>query len=183
MPSIKRRTFLVFTLFMGLPCISLGHTPYRQWKVLRQRFLLIHSTRTNPLGDAIADKLAAILQDALPKANARVARARHEQRAASLLTTGQAVLLVMKKDDAKNLFTGTGNFRGYDGKQVRVLLMIGGGEQLLLTTESFSPIHVRLIAEAFDHHSSGLKIKAPDERLTGIPGHRAAAQYFLRNSE
>ena len=166
---------------MGLPCISLGHTPYRQWKVLRQRFLLIHSTRTNPLGDAIADKLVAILGNALPEANARVARARHEQRAASLLTTGQAVLLIMKKDDAKNLFTEKGDFRGYEGKQIRVLLMIG--EQLLLTTKSFSPIHVRLIAEAFDHHSRGLKIKAPDERLTGIPAHRAAAQYFLQRSD
>ena len=166
---------------MGLPCISLGHTPYRQWKVLRQRFLLIHSTRTNPLGDAIADKLVAILRNVLPRANARVARARHEQRAASLLTTGQAVLLVMKKDDAKNLFTGKGEFRGYEGKQVRVLLMIG--EQLLLTTRSFSPIHVRLITEALDNHPSGLKFKAPDERLTEIPTHRAAEAYFFHRSE
>ena len=87
----------------------------------------------------------------------------------------------MKKDDAKNLFTGKGEFRGYEGKQVRVLLMIG--EQLPLTTRSFSPIHVRLIVEALDNPPSGLKFKAPDERLTEIPTHRAAAEYFLQRSE
>ena len=172
---MKRRDLLLLGLAFLLPSISLGHTPYRQWKVLRQRYLLVHSTRTNPAGDIIAEKLVEIFEEKLPKANARVARARHEQRAASLLTTGQAVLLVMKKKDAQNLFFGKGDFVGYKGKQIRALLIVNG--QVLVTVESFSLRHVWLIIEALDHHSDGLSIEVPDENSIGIPVHQGALAY------
>ncbi|MGH8706937.1 MAG: hypothetical protein ACREVD_02620, partial [Burkholderiales bacterium] len=71
---------------------ALAHSPYRQWKVLRQRFLLVHSTRTDPVGDELAERLVAVLQGVLPQANALVGRSRDEARLAALLTSGQAML-------------------------------------------------------------------------------------------
>ena len=99
---MKRRAFL-----LSLPALALSmsftrevsaHTPYRQWKILRQRFLLVHSSRSDPVSDEIAESMVEILDRVLPKARAMVARAPDEQRIASLMTTGQAVLAVMRTD-------------------------------------------------------------------------------------
>ena len=81
-----------------------AHTPYRQWKILRQRFLLVHSSRSDPVSDEIAESMVEILDRVLPKARAMVARAPDEQRIASLMTTGQAVLAVMRTDLAVDLY-------------------------------------------------------------------------------
>src|SRR5688572_18494959 len=96
--TIDRRTFLVGGLWVATA--ALAHTPYRQWKVLRQRFLLVHSTREDPAGDALAERVVAALDRVLPEARAMVARAPDLVRVASLMTTGQAVLGVMREPDA-----------------------------------------------------------------------------------
>src|SRR5688500_20348351 len=87
---ISRRAFLLALAALAARPAA-AHSPYRQWKVLRERFLLVHSTRTDPDGDALAEKLVAILHEILPQANAMVGRARDETRLASLLTSGQAM--------------------------------------------------------------------------------------------
>ena len=53
-----------------------GHTPYGQWVVYRKKHLLIGCHRADPQTYELAKQLVAILEDRLPKARARIARAR-----------------------------------------------------------------------------------------------------------
>ncbi len=149
------------------------HTPYRQWKVLRQRFLLVHSTRTNPESDRIAEALVATLQRVLPEAQAKVARAVHEQRLASLLTTGQAMLAVMRAHEARDLHRQAGDFAGYQGAQLRSLLAVD--DQLLVTVDTFPRHHAWLVTAALVENPGGIKVNLPDGGEP--PPHPGAAAY------
>ena len=63
--NMKRRLFIGTLVSGALAAAVAGPanapTPYRQWTVLRQRFLLVHSNRTDPVSDAIADQIVVIL--------------------------------------------------------------------------------------------------------------------------
>lgn len=159
---MKRREFfrlLIGTLGVSLaPAVS-AHTPYRQWKVLRQRFLLVHSCRTDPVSDDIAEELVDILDEVLPQARAMVARARDQQRIASLMTTGQAVLSVMRSDQAEDLYQRRGEFIDYDGGQLRWLVAIG--DYRLITVDSFPRHHAWLVTAALAENGAALGIRAP----------------------
>ena len=161
------RALLAGTLTFPLTATVLAHTPYRQWKVLRQRFLLVHSSRTDPVGDAIAEDLVAILDRVLPEANAMVARAPDQQRIASLMTTGQAVLAVMRADEAEDLYERRGEFRDYQGEQLRWLVAID--DYRLLTVESFPRHHAWLVTAALTENGAELDIRMPGSSGDGSP--------------
>ena len=135
-----------------------AHTPYRQWKVMRQRFLLVHSSRTDSVSDEVAETLVAILQNVLPQAHAMVARARDEQRIASLLTTGQAMLAVLHGDVARELYAGGGEFGQYEGAQLRTLLAIG--EYRLVTVAAFPVHHAWLGTSALVEYGTDAGVQA-----------------------
>jgi hypothetical protein len=169
-----RRQFLAF-----LPALvaapALAHTPYRQWKVMRERFLLVHSTRTDEVSDRIAEQLVASLQAVLPEARARVARARHEQRLASLLTTGQAMLAVMRPQNAQQLFKRDGQFAAYEGGQLRSLLAVD--DQLLVTVAGFPRHHAWLVAAALVENPGAVQVRLPPADSAMPPLHEGAAAY------
>lgn len=143
--------------------------------MLRQRFLLVHSTRTDPASDEIAEKLVATLKRVLPKANAMVARAPDAKRIASLLTTGQAVLAVMRPDEAAKLFRGEQPFSAYSGDQLRVLLRVD--DHVLLSVSDFPIHHAWLLASALTENASGASISVPADAVLGVPVHEGAAAF------
>ena len=147
---MRRRLFLRMlvsgVLTVPVAGAAIAHTPYRQWTVLRQRFLLVHSSRTDPVSDAIADQIVEILDRVLPQANAMVARAPDEQRIASLITTGQAVIAVMRADRAVDLFRRQGEFKDYQGEMLRALVEID--DHIVVTTEAFPRRHGWLVTSA-----------------------------------
>lgn len=171
---ISRRAFL-----LALAALAAGpaaaHSPYRQWKVLRERFLLVHSTRTDPDGDALAEKLVAILQEILPQANAMVGRARDEARLASLLTSGQALLAVMRPADAEDLYLGRGEFASQDGRGVRRLLAVDS--RVLASVESFPRHHAWLVSAALAGHAGALAVSVPRTGEGAVPVHPGALAY------
>jgi len=161
---MKRRAFL-----LSLPALALSmsftrevsaHTPYRQWKILRQRFLLVHSSRSDPVSDEIAESMVEILDRVLPKARAMVARAPDEQRIASLMTTGQAVLAVMRTGLAVDLYRSDGAFRDFEGGQLRSLVSVG--DHLLVSVTSFPRHHAWLVTSALAENGSELGVRLPD---------------------
>ncbi len=159
---MRRRLFLG-ALFSGVLTAAvtrsaIAHTPYRQWTVLRQRFLLVHSSRTDPVSDAIADQIVVIFDRVLPQANAMVARARDEQRIASLITTGQAMLAVMRADRAGDLFHRQGEFQNYQGGTLRALVSIDS--HILVTTEAFPRRHGWLVTSALVENGAELGARA-----------------------
>lgn len=173
------RSLLVGSLTLPLTAAVLAHTPYRQWKVLRQRFLLVHSSRADPLTDSIADQLVAILDQVLPQANAMVARAPDQQRIASLMTTGQAVLSVLRADQAEALYLRRGEFRDYAGEQLRWLVRIG--DYRLVTVSSFPRHHAWLVTAALTENGAGMQIRPPGDGSSGsLPAHEGAVAFVNR---
>lgn len=156
---------------------TLAHTPYRQWAILRQRFLLVHSSRTDPVSDEIAEQIVTILDQVLPQAKAMVARARDEQRIASLVTTKQAVLAVLRADRANDLFAQRGEFSGFKGGVVRSLVSIG--DHVLVTVEGFSERHAWLVTAALVENGTDLGIRVANEAVAGetILRHRGAGSF------
>ena len=161
------RSLLAGTLTLPLTATLLAHTPYRQWKVLRQRFLLMHSSRADPLSDEIAEELVRVLDSVLPEANAMVARAPDQQRIASLMTTGQAVLAVMRADEAEDLYERRGEFRDYQGEQLRWLVAID--DYRLVTVDTFPRHHAWLVTAALTENGADLGIRPPGHSEGGSP--------------
>lgn len=155
----------------------MAHTPYRQWTVLRQRFLLVHSSRTDPVSDAIAEEIVATLDRVLPQAKAMVARAPDEQRIASLITTGQAVLAVMRADRAGELFRGQGEFRDYQGGMLRSLVSID--DHILVTTETFPRHHGWLVTSALVENGAlpGVHVATDATGSDVVPPHEGALAF------
>lgn len=153
----------------------LAHSPYRQWKVLRERFLLVHSTRTDPAGDELAEKLVAVLQSALPEANAMVARSLDEARLAALLTSGQAMLAMMRAADVQNLFLGRSAFAAQDGRSVRRLLAVES--HVLATVQTFPRHHAWLVSAALTENAGELAVHVPRADESTVPIHPGALAY------
>ncbi|HWQ40296.1 MAG TPA: hypothetical protein VNM24_17090 [Burkholderiales bacterium] len=171
---MNRRGFLFAATLFAAPLLH-AHTPYRQWKVLRQRFLLVHSTREDPAGDALAERIVAALNRSLPQANAMVARAPHATRTASLLTTGQAVLAVMRAEEALDLHAGRGRFSSFDGSSIRRLLEIE--DRVLVTVDSLPRHHAWLLASALTRDAVTVKAQVPVPAEGMVPVHPGAVAF------
>lgn len=175
---ISRRVFLL-SLATAVVHTAAGpafaHSPYRQWKVLRQRFLLVHSTRSDPAGDALAERLVAVLQGVLPEANALVGRSRDETRLAALLTSDQAMLAMMRAGDAQDLFLGRSAFAGQDGRGLRRLLAVES--HVLATVEAFPRHHAWLVSAALTENAGGLSVRVPRAEESAVPVHPGALAY------
>ena len=172
---MNRRAFLfLIALALAAPQAR-AHVPYGQWKLLRQRYLLIHSTRSDPASDAIAEKLVATLKRVLPKANPLVARAPDAQRIASLLTTGQAVLAVMRPNEAVKLFKGEAPFGAFSGERLRIVLQVE--DHLLVSVADFPAHHAWLLAAALTEGAGSASNSVPTDALRGVPVHQGAAAF------
>jgi hypothetical protein len=173
------RALLSGVLTAPIAGAAIAHTPYRQWKILRQRFLLVHSSRTDPVSDAIAEQLVEELDRVLPQAKAMVARAPDEQRIASLMTTGQAVLAVLRADRATDLFRQQGEFEGYRGETLRSLVSID--DHILVTTQAFPRHHGWLVTSALVEEGGVPGVRIVDDATgdDGVPLHEGALS-FLR---
>jgi hypothetical protein len=172
---MKRREFLLLFALALAASPARAHTPYGQWKLLRQRYLLIHSTRTDASSDAIAERLVATLKRLLPKANALVARAPDLQRIASLLTTGQAVLAVMRPNEAARLFKGEAPFGAFFGGRLRIVLHVE--DHLLVSVVDFPAHHAWLLAAALTEEATSVSNSVPSEAVLGVPVHAGAAAF------
>ena len=91
---ISRRRWLGALVAGSALLVASGHTPYRQWAVYRRKHLLILTLKGDgsyPLGKQLAESLVEII----PESAARVTRAPHRQRVASLLATRQLELALL----------------------------------------------------------------------------------------
>ena len=132
--------------------------------MLRERYLLVHSTRSDPAGDELAEALVAVLQRVLPQANALVSRTRDAASLAGLLTTGQAVLGVLRSADAEQIYRA-------DGHMLRRLLSTEQRE--IVTVEGFPRHHGWLLTAALVQNHASVKI--PSEAI--VPIHSGALAY------
>ena len=92
-------------------------------------------------------KLVEALNQVIPEALARPARAKNFERIHSLFKTKQMHLVLLSKSNAKALLEGSGPFSDFGAVNVRTLYAFG--DMLLLVQPDFPDSHVWILADAF----------------------------------
>jgi hypothetical protein len=126
-----------------------AHTLYGQWVVYRKKHLLIGSHREDPQTYRIAKDLELHLLKELPEAKARVARAPHPERLASLLGTDQLEIAILSLDDAEMMAAGDGKFTPYGKLPLRLMAAID--QRVMVAHEGFAAHHAWLLSAAIEH--------------------------------
>lgn len=177
-----RRAFLR-TVFVGAVVLfTMGHTPYKQWQTYRKQHLLILTNRADasyPLGKQVAE----ILATHLPESKARVARAPHLQRVASLISTKQLDVALLKPADAVALMHGKAPFDNFDPVPLRTI--IGLGDYFLVCRDDFPDAHAYLVAKTLSTHREQFTEPVWPARNDGypdaeprVPFHPGALDYY-----
>jgi hypothetical protein len=154
---------------------ALAHSPYRQWAVFRQRFLLVTTTRDDKGSDDLGEEIARIVLAQLPGSRAQVSRARDWGVLASLLTTQQTELAVMAKERAMALYRGQAPYQDFGPSPLRVIVQTD--RYRLVCREDFPVHHAYLLCEALmaEKDAQGFAIPGDSE----IPVHPGAMAYLL----
>ena len=137
-----------------------GHSPWGQYQAYRQQHLLIMSTREDAPTYPFSKQLIEIINQELPEASARPARARTFKRVQSLLSTGQIPLLLLSKKNARALIQGIGPFRKF-GK-TKSFVIYNFGDLVLLAEPNFPNRYAWQLTKVFmDPISKSLNAKSP----------------------
>jgi hypothetical protein len=153
-----------------------AHAPYGQWSVYRKKHLLILTTKVDPESFELGKAVSAYLLKNLPDSRAQVSRAPHKARIASLISSKQMHLALMRPDDAAALRAGTEPYQDYG--PVPLLVLAGVGDFLLICRDDFAPLHAWLIMQTLSLGDAGFKVvpgsgakpESPDSRLPLHPG-------------
>ena len=137
-----------------------GHSPWGQYHAYRQQHLLIMSTREDAPTYPFSKQLIEIINQELPEASARPARARTFKRVQSLLSTGQIPLLLLSKKNARALIQGIGPFRKF-GK-TKSFVIYNFGDLVLLAEPNFPNRHAWQLTKVFMNPiSKSIDAKSP----------------------
>ena len=166
-----RRALLAAALVGAALLVSgravLAHTPYRQWKIYRQRHLMIGASREDAATYPKAKEIQAFLETHLPKASARVARARTRRRLADLLETDQIRMVLLSIDDAIALGRGRPPFRS----PVAVRTLWRFGDHAMVVRPSFPAAHAWMLARTFAENGAAPAGSSPTPAHPEIPLH------------
>ncbi len=179
---MNRRAFLCTSLSGAFSLSASAHTPYRQWTIYRKRHLIIVTSRTDGLSYPLGQRVAKVLAARLPTSKARVARAPDTARIASLISTQQMDVALMRREDADALMHGRAPFA--DRGPIPLRIIIGLGDHVLVCRDDFPDLHAYLLAETLSKHGDeiGLVVPiVPSDILpsdAGVPTHSGAAAYF-----
>ena len=143
---MNRRAFVGTALAAAGALVLGGHTPYVQWTVYRRKHLLIGSHRDDLGTWHAAQAIVALLDEHLPEARARVARAPNAGRLASLLATDQLEVAVLGPPEAEAVAAGEGPFVPYGPIELALLTPFGG--YALVSRRDFPAPHARAVASA-----------------------------------
>jgi TRAP-type uncharacterized transport system substrate-binding protein len=175
---MQRRGFLHVILASTALTFGTGHTPYRQWVVYRKRHLLIVTSRTDALSYPLGKRLAEILSTHLPASQARVTRAPHTERLASLISSKQLDVALLTRHDAIALLDGQPPFVDYGPVPLRTI--VGMGDYLLVCRDDFPVRHAYLVAQTLSLHGAELPVLQDTAPGTepAVPLHPGALAYF-----
>ncbi len=167
-----RRQFLKAAAALGAWLLTSGHTPYRQWQVYRRKHLLIGANKADPPTYELGNKIAALLAAELPESRARVARAPHAWRLASLLTSDQIQLILLGDEDLRGFRDGRNGFEAFGATELRALHRFG--DYWLVSRPDFPDEHAVLVVQTLVEHGAGLaKRQGPPPENGLVPAHAA----------
>ena len=166
---MRRRTVLKSALVtIGALVFGVGHTPYRQWTVYRQRHLLVLTSKTDPRSYTLGKRVAAVLAAYLPSSKARVVRAPYLRRVASLIITKQLDIAILSRENTAAMAEGREPFDELEPVALRVI--VGLGQYLLVCREDFRAYHAYLVAEALSRHQDELPVPVSAEETEATGG-------------
>lgn len=164
-----RRRHLLATCAAGVVApAAFAHTLYPQWIAYRRKHLLIGCHRKDLETYRLAQTLAENINHALPKAKARVARAPHPERLASLIGTDQMEIAVLAREEAGAMRDGSGRFAPYG--EILLTRLADFGRYALIADAGFPDRHAWMVSDAVDH--SGLAQTMP--KAVALPLHPGA---------
>lgn len=149
-----RRHILKTAAALSVWSLTSGHTPYKQWDVYRRKHLLIGANKSDPPTYDLGKRIAELLASELPESKARVARAPHAWRLASLLTSDQIQLVLLGAQDLEGLRDGRDGFEAFGPTALRALYRFG--DYWLVSTPEFPSEHAALVAQTLAEHGVGL---------------------------
>ena len=168
---MDRRTLL--TAFFATGVLGMGvstgqaHTPYRQWKVYRQRHLLIGASREDTPTYPLAKGIVAVLNEYLPTASARVTRARTRYRLGSLFSTNQLQFILVSMSDVIDIANGEGDFSEFGPVELGIVYQFGA--HLLVARTDVPGNHTWLITRTLmDFGSSIPGATTPGEKSIAL---------------
>jgi hypothetical protein len=167
-----------FFLISSIPVHA--HAPYGQYQVYRQKHLLIMSTIVDEPTYPYSKKLVEALNQVIPEALARPARAKNFERVHSLFKTKQLHLVLLSKSNAKALLEGSGPFSDFGAVNVRTLYAFG--DMLLLVQPDFPDSHVWLLADAFKKIHSRLPGALTPQQIMVLPNLHPSALLAFRGN-
>ena len=176
---MKRRQMLAgLSLLVPVltPALVQGHTPFQQWTVYRRKHLLILTDKTVSGSFELGQKLAAFLAESLPASKARVTRAPHTERIASLLSSGQIKVAVLPKATAYALFTGAEPFSAYG--PVELYVLANQRDFLLVARADFPDHHAYQVAATLQAHAGSSGFTLLSEATTQPPLHPGVVAFL-----
>lgn len=128
----------------------LGHTPFPQWKVYRQLHLFIVVDREDALACDLGRTIAHTLAAELPESRAMVTRARDGFRVASLLSTKQLDVALVRRSQ---FAAWQQNEAPYDQLEPTVLKAIfTTGDYVLISRDDFLSDHAALVNQTLQSY-------------------------------
>ena len=175
------KKFYTILFYLFLYIFFSAHSPWGQYLAYREQHLLIMSTRedkpTYPFSKILVEKI----NEQLPEASARPARARDFRRVQSLFATNQMPLVVLSKKNALSLIKGSGPFRKYGSADAKVLYYFD--DLVLLVQPSFPDKFAWLVTKAISDGKNELEgAKSPLDIKQSIKVHPGTLE-FLNNKE
>ena len=163
----------------GLAWLALSaHTPYGQWQVYRQRHLMIGTSKVDPPSYQIGQRIAGVLVTNLPESSARVARGPDAWRLASLLTSGQIEVVLLRTAETVALRDGRPPFEAFGA--TRLCSLFAFGDHWLVCRPDFPDRHAYLVVETLAIHGDLTLAGSPaDPARSPVPVHPGALA-FLR---
>ena len=149
------KKFYTILFYLFLYIFFSAHSPWGQYLAYREQHLLIMSTRedepTYPFSKILVEKI----NEQLPEASARPARARDFRRVQSLFATNQMPLVLLSKKNALSLIKGSGPFKKYGSAEAKVLYYFD--DLVLLAQPSFPDKFAWLLTNAIIKAEQELK--------------------------
>ena len=142
-----KKNILKIGIFFLIYILLSAHSPWGQYHAYRQQHLLIMSTREDIPTYPFSKLLIEVINQELPEASARPARARTFKRVQSLLSTGQIPLLLLSKKNARALINGTGPFKKFGKTESFVIYNFG--DLVLLSEPNFPNRHAWQLTKVF----------------------------------
>ena len=141
-----------FKLFIiGISFFISGHAPWGQHEVYRQMLLLVMCSKKDVGAFDFTKNVKVILDEYLPEAKARVARARDSERLVNLLITNQIPLAII----SNNLLIKLTNENSKDYKNLlkHAKTLYSFENMVLIVNHDFPKDYMEQIIEALDEAS------------------------------